>query len=231
MVLDKPAAIAIDGPVASGKTAVGTLAAKRLGFRFLDTGVFYRAATLAALERGIDLEDQAALVKVVRNTEIQVAPPPAHPGQAGGDRLLVDGRDVTDRLRSPEVESGVSLVAKVSGVRSALVKRQRAVARQGPIVMVGRDIGTVVLPDAPVKVYLTASVEVRARRRSLELQDQDLRADYGQVLDEIIRRDKIDSERADSPLRPAADAVQIETDDLGLEELAQRVVQLAERQQ
>ena len=232
MVLDKPAAIAIDGPVASGKTAVGTLVAKRLGFRFLDTGSMYRAVTLVALERRIDLEDKGALVKVVRNTEIQVAPPAADGGQAGGngDRLLVDGRDVTDRLRDLEVEGGVSLVAKVSGVRSALVEQQRTIAHQGPIVMVGRDIGTVVLPDAPVKVYLTASVEVRARRRTLELQGQGHRADYGQVLDEIIRRDKIDSERADSPLRPAADAVLVETDDLGVEELAQRVVELAERQ-
>ena len=211
---------------------MGTLVAKRLGMRFLDTGVFYRAATVAALERDLDLEDEATLVELVRTSNIRVEPPAAQSGQAGtgGDRLFVNKRDVTDLLRTRDVERGVSLVAKVSEVRKALVESQQAVARQGPIVMVGRDIGTVVLPKASLKVYLTASVEVRARRRSLELQAQGRRADYGQVLEEIIRRDKIDSERADSPLRPATDAVQIETDDLGLEDLAQRVVELAERQ-
>ena len=214
----RPTAIAIDGPVASGKTVVGQLVAGRLGHRFLDTGVMYRAVTWVALDRGVDLAKEKDLGELAMGVEMRL----------DGERLLVDGRDVTEHLRAPEVEQAVSLVASVPKVREALVAQQRAIAREDPIVMVGRDIGTVVLPDAPIKVYLNASVGVRAQRRHRELQRDGVTVDYGQVEGELIRRDTIDSERADSPLRPAEDAVQIDTDDLEVQDVAQKVVDLAE---
>ena len=149
------ASIAIDGPAASGKTAAGKLLAQRLAYRFLDTGTMYRAVTWAATEREIDLEDQETLSKLASALVMSIV------SREDGDRLLVDGTDVTDRLRDPEIDHGVSLVARVPAVRSAMVEQQRAIARDGPIVMVGRDIGTVVLPSAKAKVFLTASAETR----------------------------------------------------------------------
>ena len=220
--MSDPTYIAIDGPVASGKTAIGRLLARRLGYRFLDTGLMYRAATWAAIERGIDLEDEESLTGLASALEMrQVA-------DESGERLLVDGQDITHRLRDPQVERGVSPVAKVSGVRSAMVERQRSIAKDGPIVMVGRDIGTVVLPDAGVKVFLKASVEVRARRRFNEMEAEGQSLDYRQVLDDLARRDKIDSERSDSPLLPADDAFQIDTDNLRIDEVAEKILSFVE---
>ncbi len=210
--------IAIDGPVASGKTVVGRLIAQRLGCRFLDTGIMYRAVTLVALNRGVELGDDEALTALATSLEMRLVP-----GEAG-DRLLVDGEDVTDFLREPDVDRGVSQVSAVSGVRSALVEQQRAIAREGSIVMLGRDIGTVVLPKADMKVFLTASVEVRARRRYHELLENGSDISYDQVASDLERRDRIDSERAASPLRPADDATQIDTDNLGVEEIARRII-------
>ena len=215
---DTPA-ITIDGPVASGKTVVGRLVAQRLGFMFLDTGAMYRAVTWVALQKGVQLEHEASLVRLADALKIRLA----------GERLLADGEDITDQLKEPEVEHGVSLVARVPGVRKALVRQQRAMAMEGAIVVVGRDIGTIVLPSAAVKVYLTASVEVRAQRRFEELQRRGDRVAYAQVVNELIRRDKIDSERADSPLRPADDAVPINTDHLTIDELTQKILCLVER--
>ena len=213
--------IAIDGPVASGKTAVGRLAAGRLGFRFLDTGAMYRAVTWVAIRREIGLEDAEALTRLAGTIEIRLVPSEA------GDRLVVDGEDVTDHLRDQDVERAVSQVSAVSGVRTAMVSQQRAVARQGPIVMVGRDIGTVVLPDADVKVFLEASVDVRAKRRYDELRSQGKSPEYQDVVDDLASRDKIDSERADSPLMPASDAVRLDTDDLTVDEVVERILTMA----
>ena len=220
--LEDAHSIAIDGPAASGKTAVGTLLARRLGYRFLDTGTMYRAVTLAAVERGIDLRDEIALSALAPALEMRVVL------RKSGDRLLVDATDVTDYLRDPEIDHGVSLVARVSDVRTAMVRQQQAIARDGPIVMVGRDIGTVVLPAARVKVFLSASVEVRAQRRYKELHDLGQPPDYRRLVDDITRRDKIDSERSDSPMKPADDALVIETDDLGVEEVTDRIMSLVE---
>lgn len=204
--------------MASGKTVVGRLLAQRLGFRFLDTGTMYRAVTLAALRQGTDLSDEDALTRLAESLELRLVP------GDGGDRLLMDGEDVTALLRQQEVEQCVSLVARVPGVRAAMVKQQQAIAREGPVVMVGRDIGTVVLPDARVKVFLNASVDVRARRRYDELRARGQSPDYQQVLADLVMRDKLDTERSASPLRPAEGAVQIDTDNLGVEEVAQRVM-------
>ena len=211
-------AIAIDGPAASGKTAVGIELARRLDYRFLDTGGMYRAVTLLALEAGIDVKDQAALTELSQRSRMELIGGPSE------NRLVVDGRDVTSALRTQKVDSNVSRVSAVRGVRLALVEQQRKVAEQGPIVMVGRDIGTVVLPDAKVKVYLNASVEVRARRRVREMNASNRDASYGGVLEALQLRDSIDSERQESPLRPAEEAYIIDTDDMSVNEIADKVL-------
>ena len=220
--MNRPLAIAIDGPVASGKTAVGRLVARRLGLRFLDTGSMYRAVTRVALDRCIDLNDGDALTALAERLDLRLSF--AH----GADRLTADGTDVTDGLRTPGVERGVSLVARVPGVRRSLVAQQRRMAADGPLVMAGRDIGTVVMPDAPVKVYLNASARVRATRRRGDLAAGGSEADERRVLEDLTRRDKIDSERSDSPLRPARDAVIMDTDDLRIEHVADKIVDLVE---
>lgn len=213
-------AIAIDGPVASGKTAVGGLVAKLLGCGFLDTGLMYRAVTQVAIERKIDLHDAPALTSLAESLLMEVS------AARGADGLVVEGKEVAESLRDGPVERGVSLVASVPGVRRALVQRQRDIAANGPIIMMGRDIGTVVLTDAAAKVYLTASVTERARRRHLEFSERGKGIGYEQVLQELQRRDSIDSERDDSPLRPADDAVVIETDGRPIEDLAKEIVAL-----
>lgn len=214
--------IAIDGPVASGKTAVGRLVAQRLRCQFLDTGAMYRGVTWEAIKQGIDLENPDSLAKLASELELTIVPSKA------GERLVMNGEDVTEHLRSPQVEQCVSLVASISGVRSALVSQQRSLAKESHIVMVGRDIGTVVLPDSPVKVFLKASVEVRARRRFLELVAKGALTDYQQVVDDLARRDKMDSERIDSPLRPAEDALQIDTARLEIGEVVEKVISVVE---
>lgn len=208
-----PRYVAIDGPVASGKSAVGSLVAQRLGYRFVDTGMMYRAVTWLALERGTDRDDEAVLTSLADGVDLQI----------DGDRVVVAGVDVTDRLRSARVGEAVSLVSRVPGVRKAMVARQRKLATEGSIVMAGRDIGTVVLPDAPLKVYLDASPEERVRRRHAELGS----ASAEQVREELALRDAIDREREASPLRPARDAVIIDTDHLSLEQVVDRILELA----
>ena len=211
-------AIAIDGPVASGKTTIGRIVAQRLGYRFLDTGVMYRAVTWAALKEGLGLEDEASLTTLAESLQMR----PVHHGDDDG--LEVNGEDVSGHLRRPEVDRGVSLVSRASGVRRAMVRHQRQIAEEALIVMVGRDIGTVVLPDAGVKVYLDASLETRAGRRFREMETKGERPDHAQVVDDLKRRDRIDSERSDSPLRPAEDAVRIDSDDLEVNEVAERIL-------
>ena len=211
-------AVAIDGPVASGKTVVGRLVAKELGFTFLDTGLMYRAVTWMALKRKIDISDHGALALLARQLRMRLEP------ADDGERLVVDGQDIDRHLRLAPVEREVSLVSMVRGAREAMVRKQRAIAAQGPIVMAGRDIGTVVLPDASLKVYLTASAEMRGRRRHTELQELEKNVQLEEVVRELKLRDKIDSERAHSPLRPAADAVQIATEHLTAEQAARKIV-------
>jgi cytidylate kinase len=210
-----PSIIAIDGPVAAGKSTVGRLLAQRLGYRFVDTGSMYRALTWKALRLNTGLEDEGALSRLAESTKIELAPP---------DRTLVDGQDVTREIQDPEVEAGVSLVAKVAGVRKVLVKQQQALAQGGKVVMAGRDIGTTVLPHAEVKVYLDASFEERARRRYLELMERGDAADYQAVLDDLRRRNEIDSERAISPLQPAPDARIIDTDGISAEQVLSEIL-------
>jgi len=219
--LTKPSTIAIDGPVAAGKSVVGKLLSQHLGYRFVDTGAMYRAVTWAALRENLDLNDEQALTDLVRRIKIRIDPQTVNDGRPY--TVLVDSQDVTWEIRSAEVEASVSLVSRVRGVREAMVEHQRALARGGKVVMVGRDIGTVVLPNADLKIFLLASPQERARRRYLELVGYGRKVSYEEVLDEILRRDRIDSERAISPLRPSPDAVVLDTDGLSIEEVIARI--------
>ena len=220
----KPRVIAVDGSAASGKSTIGRLLAARLGYVFLDTGIMYRAVTRAALDRCLDPHDAGALADLASSLRMEVDLPP--PGSPEGARISVDGRDVTTKLRLPEVEQAVSIVSRVPGVREAMVRLQREIASRQPMVIAGRDIGTVVLPDADLKVYLDASPRERARRRHQEFVAQDREVTEEMVLEDLRRRDRIDTERAVSPLRPASDAVIIDTDGLSQEEVLERVVDL-----
>jgi cytidylate kinase len=213
-----PTVIAIDGPAASGKSTAGYMLARELGFLYLDTGSMYRAATLAALIAGIDPDDEDAVSALSRDLDLQIKPAS---GAADGRQytVLLDGDDVTWELRSPDVDAHVSVVSSFPRVREEMVRRQREIARMGSVVMVGRDIGTVVIPDAPLKLYITASPEVRARRRWLDRKAQGHEADYAEILADINRRDEFDSRRKHSPLRPAEDAVIIDNTSLDPEEV------------
>jgi cytidylate kinase len=205
--------------VASGKTAVGLNLARELGYRLVDTGMIYRAVAWQALQRGVSPEDEAAIVALAQDARIELGQPAAN----GGPTISVDGRDITGELRSPDVERSVSLVSRMPGVRQAVLNLQRSLAKQGRIVMLGRDIGTVVLPDAALKIYLDASAEVRARRRYAELVATGAGRPEAEILAELHQRDDMDRQRHVSPLRPADDAIVIDTDTLSLDEVVARV--------
>lgn len=222
----KPRTIAIDGPAASGKTTVGDLLAQELGHLHFDTGVMYRAVTLAALERGTPIEDEPAVTRLAETLRIDVTPPAIDDGRRY--TVQVDGTDVTWAIRATNVDANVSKVSAYRGVRSALVPQQRRVAARGPVVMIGRDIATVVLPDADLKVYLDATVEERAHRRWRELLARGRPADCRDVLAAMERRDDIDSHREVSPLRVADDAVVVDTTHLSIEEVVDRLRVLVE---
>lgn len=222
-----PRVIAIDGPSAAGKSTVGTLLAQRLGYPFLDTGAMYRAVTWAALRHGIDLGDEMALGQLAHSLRMEVRPPAA--GSLEPCTILVEGEDVTADLRRPEVEAAVSLVSRMPAVRRAMVRLQRKLAGRQAVVMAGRDIGTVVLPAADLKVYLDASLRERARRRHQELKGLGLEVTEDEVRRDLRRRDTIDSQRSTSPLRPAEDAIVIDTDDLTLEAVVERIIELVEK--
>ena len=207
--------IALDGPSASGKSTVGAMLAERLGCDFLDTGMMYRAVTYIGTQNRICLEDSEAFGNIAANTSFAI-----NRHENGDWRLCADGQDVTDHLYSEEVNFNVSPVSALPAVRRSLVRQQRDIASAGLVVMAGRDIGTVVLPDAHAKFFLTASAETRAERRTKDTDGQI----YQEVLQSIERRDKIDSSRADSPLRAAEDAVTIVTDGLTAEEVVEEIL-------
>jgi cytidylate kinase len=208
------ARVAVDGPSGAGKSTVGHALARRIGATFVDTGLMYRALTLAALERGIGVDDGPALGRLAGDCAIGVERPGAeHPHRLETVRL--DGRDVTDEVRTPRVDRAVSAVSRHAEVRDAMVPVQRAAADRGATVMVGRDIGTVVLPDATLKVYLTATPDVRAGRRAVEMGAPERYAEY---LAEIQRRDDADSGREVAPLRQADGALVLDTGELDVEE-------------
>jgi cytidylate kinase len=219
-----PSIIAIDGPAASGKSTVGKILADELGYLFFDTGVMYRAVTWLALQRGVPVQDEAAVTALAESTEIDIRPPSQSDGR--NYDILAEDQDITWHIRRPEVEAHVSQVSAYPGVRKALSAQQRRIGQRGRVVMVGRDIGTVVLPEADLKIYLDASAEERARRRYQEIIERGGRADYDEILAAMRRRDQIDSTRAVAPLRPAPDAQILDSDRLNLEQVLEAIRRL-----
>ena len=211
--------VAIDGPVASGKSSVGRAAARIVGLRFLDTGIMYRAVTWLALQRGIAAADASAVSELAAGCRMELS-------QDGDDdtTIMIDGKPLGPELMAAEVDGNVSAVSAVPAVRLELVRQQREIAKSGGIVMAGRDIGSVVLPNADLKLYVDAAPEERARRRHAQIIQAKPEVGYAQVLADTLRRDRMDMERADSPLVAAADAVTIRTDDMDFEQTVSVVV-------
>ena len=219
-----PSIIAIDGPAASGKSTVGKRLADCLDYLFFDTGVMYRAITWLALQRGLDMSDETAITKLAEDVPIDVRPPSQADGRACD--VIVEGQDITWDTRHPEVDANVSIVSAYAGVRRALSAQQRRIGQRGRVVMVGRDIGTVVLPNADLKIYLDASAEERARRRYDEIIARAESADYDEILTKVIERDRIDSTRDVAPLKAAHDAVILDSDNLNADEVFQQALAL-----
>jgi CMP/dCMP kinase len=223
--MNRPPVIAIDGPVASGKSTVGQMLADRLGYFYLDTGLLYRALTWKALLEKVELSDEAALAAVATRLEVSIRPPSGR--EPRFNEVYVDGRNVTQALRSPEVEGAVSVVSAYRAVREALVATQRQAVRPPGTVVAGRDIGTVIFPDADVKIYLEANPEERARRR-LRQQGGWSEAGLVDTLRRIQERDRLDSNRSVAPLQVPQDALVIDTDDLSPEQVVRRVLEVFE---
>jgi len=219
-----PSIIAIDGPAASGKSTLGLRLASTLGYLFFDTGVMYRAVTWLALHRGVDVRDEAAVTALAETAQIDVAPASKSDGRACD--VIVEGQDITWETRHPKVDANVSIVAAYRGVRSALSQQQRRIGQRGHVVMVGRDIGTVVLPEAELKIYLDASAEERAKRRHDEIIARNGDVDFDEILEGVIERDYIDSTREVAPLKAAEDAVVLDSDKLTADEVFDQVMAL-----
>jgi len=216
----EPSIIAIDGPAASGKSTIAKLLADDLGFLFFDTGVMYRAVTWIALQQGADLKDGDLISNIAENVKIDVSTPSIDDGRDSD--IKADGQDITWEIRKPEVDANVSVVSSYPGVRNALSTQQRRIGLRGNVVMVGRDIGTVVLPDADLKIYLDASVEERARRRFLESSERGEPVLFDTVLKFLKRRDQIDSSREIAPLCAAEDAILMNTDNLSIDQVFEK---------
>ena len=226
MTKTHPTIIAIDGPAASGKSTLGRRLADALGYLFFDTGVMYRAVTWLALQGGMDVHNETSVTALAENTQIEVLPASKPDGRVCD--VIVDGKDITWAIRRPEVDANVSKVSTYRYVRRALSEQQRRIGLRGKVVMVGRDIGTVVLPEADLKIYLDASVQVRATRRYNENKVRGTELDYGDILDKVHQRDLIDSTRDLAPLRAAEDAVVIDSDNLSADEVFEQARRLCE---
>lgn len=214
--------IAIDGPAGAGKSTIAKLVAERLGYLYIDTGAMYRAIALLALEKEVPLNDSSRLAVLAEQAEIRL--------ETDGRkyRVLLNGRDISADIRQPQVGNAASTVSAVPAVRSALVRQQQAMAAKQPVVMDGRDIGTVVLPHAECKVFLTASSAVRAQRRTKELLEKGIQADFAEIYKEMEERDYRDSHRATAPLQQAKDAVVVDSTNLSIEQVVERILVIAE---
>ncbi len=220
--MNKKLSIAIDGPAAAGKSTVAKIVAEKLSYIYIDTGAMYRALTYKAISEGIDLENEEALYHTLVKTNITLLP------SANGQLVFLDHQDVTSDIRTSNVTNSVSIVSKHQKVREEMVKRQQEFANGGGVVMDGRDIGTHVLPNAEVKVFLRASVEERALRRHAENLEKGFSSDLALLTEEIARRDKIDSEREIAPLKKAVDAVEIDTTSLGIADVVGEIMALVQ---
>lgn len=227
-VVGLPRTIAIDGPAGAGKSTIGRLLAERLGYLFLDTGAMYRAVALAALRRGISTSNGPLLAELAEELPVVIRKPSAEDADNRPYTVMIGDEDVTWEIRRPEVESVVSVIAAWPEVRAALVRQQRRMASLGPVVMVGRDITTEVLPDADLKIYLDASLKERARRRYEELVENGRDVSYEQVESEVAHRDDLDMHRSAGALRKAADAVSVQTDGLEIPQSLNRIMALVQ---
>lgn len=219
--------ITIDGPAASGKSTLGKNLADWLGYLYFDTGVMYRAVTYAAQHTGIPIDDEMAVTRLAETIDIDVRPASKQDGRAYD--VITDGRDITWEIRQPQVDSAVSQVSAYPGVRKALTIQQRRIGLRGKVVMVGRDIGTVVLPEADLKIYLEASVEERARRRYKEVTERGEQASIDEIQSNLMERDRIDSTRDVAPLRAAPDAIILNSDHLDKNQTLEAVKQLVKQ--
>ncbi len=219
--------IAIDGPAGSGKSTIGKLLAEYLDYLYFDTGVMYRAVTLAAINQGIDIENESRVSSIAKNVKIDFQTPTINDGRDCD--ILMEGQDVTWDIRSPEVDAKVSIVSAYPKVRLVLSEKQRQIGLQGRVVMMGRDIGTVVLPEADLKIYLDASLEERVRRRYHERIQRREDVDYDSILAMLRERDRIDSTREFAPLKPADDSIVIDTDGLNIQQVFAKIVELTEK--
>lgn len=222
--MKQPNSIAIDGPAASGKSTVAEILANELNYMFFDTGVMYRAVTLIALDQISDLDKMDDVVSLAEAIEIDVRKPSKFDGRKYD--VWVNGEDITWKIRQPAVDANVSKVSAYAGVRQAMTMQQRRIGLKGNVVMVGRDIGTVVLPEADLKIYLDASAEERAKRRYDEMIARGSDANYEKILESMIKRDKIDSTREVAPLKAAEDAIIIDSDHLSIDEVVEKVKSL-----
>jgi len=213
--------IALDGPAGAGKSTVARMVASRLGYVYVDTGAMYRAVTWQVLRLGVDLADEDEIARIAEHTEIELKP------GAGGQTVLVGGVDVTDQIRTPAINQAVSSIAAIPRVRDILVRKQKQMAAAKGVVMDGRDIGTKVMPDAEVKVFLDASPRVRALRRLAEMDAPDITLE--QLEEELRRRDTMDRERSVSPLTQAPDAVYLDTTHMSLDEVVDYVLKLCQK--
>ncbi len=227
--LDPSQIITIDGPAASGKSTLAQRVAQALGYLYFDTGVMYRALTWLALQQGISMQDEETLTALAEKVPIEVTPPSQADGRAYD--VWIGNQDVTWEIRHPKVDAHVSIVSIYPGVRRALSQQQRRIGLRGKVVMVGRDIGTVVLPEAGIKIYLDASLEERARRRFEEMRARGENVIYENVLQSMRERDRIDSTRQIAPLRPAEDAVRIDSEGKDIEQVFEMVMQIIRSRQ
>lgn len=219
-----PLIIAIDGPAASGKSTLGFRLAEALHYLYFDTGLMYRAVTWLALKRGVDLKNEPAVTQLAENVPIEVCPASLEDGRPCD--VVVDGFDITWQINTPEIDAHVSTVAASPGVRAALTQQQRRIGMRGRVVMVGRDVGTVVLPEADLKIYLDASPQERAHRRHQENLKRDAQSSYEQILAQAIERDRVDSTRAVAPLKPAPDAIILNSDQLTADQVFEKAYDL-----
>jgi len=213
-------AIAIDGPAGAGKSTIAKLVAKKLNIIYVDTGAMYRAVALYCIENSIDYNSKEEVEKVLDNIDIKIT------HKDNNQRIILNNKDVTDLIRSTEVSKGSSAVATIYAVRIKMVEIQRNIAKNNSVVMDGRDIGTYVLPNAKIKVFLTASVDERAKRRHKELIEKGIKCDFEQIKKDIEERDKNDSTREFAPLKKADDAVEIDTTKLNIEEVVEKIIEL-----
>lgn len=221
--MNKGIQIAIDGPAAAGKSTIAKITANKLGYTYIDTGAMYRALTYKALEEHIDVYDDDALTRLLERIDIELTP--AEEGQI----VRVDGEDITEAIRSQVVTSNVSATAAQPHVRELMVEKQRLLANSKGVVMDGRDIGTAVLPNAELKIFMTASVEERAERRYAENTKRGIMRSMEELCQDIANRDKADTERAASPLMQANDAIFIDTTSMSIEQVADEIIELAEK--